>query len=336
MKPRLTSREKNQSGKETGAITGRPAFLAERVTNCRYFFFNLNPPPRTTLAITCGGWERCSPNYVVRRESFRYFALEYVAEGQGYFTCNGRTTELEPGILFGYAPGSAHLIRTSAVQPLVKYFLDFAGSHAGSIFNSLPLNPGCTAWIRQPHVIRDLFQQIVDAGQEPRDMSRKLCSSLFDVLLLRIEQNAMRPEEAKCRAFETYARASYELSTGFRTLQSTADLARKLKITPAYLARLFQRYSTTSPHKALMGIKMAEAASLLVGTGASVTNAAAHVGFADPYHFSRVFKSYYGSAPAHFRAHPRSSSHEKPAALSSQGLTEYAGTTRRKQRLRNL
>jgi AraC-like DNA-binding protein len=215
-------------------------------------------------------------------------------------------TELQPGILFGYAPGSAHVISSSAKQPLMKYFLDFSGSRARSIFRGLPLNEGGTTWIRQPHAIRDLFQQIVDAGQEPRYLSQRLCSSLFDVLLLRIEQNAMRPEEAACRAFETYTRASYELSADFRCLRSTADLARRLKITPAYLARLFQRYSNTSPHKALTAIKMAEAASLLVATNASVTHAAAHVGFSDPYHFSRVFKSYYGTSPAHFRVYPHS------------------------------
>ena len=174
------------------------------------------------------------------------------------------------------------------------------------------LNEGSTTWIRQPHTIRDLFQQIVDAGQEPRCLSQRLCSSLFEVLLLRIEQNAMRPEEAASRAFETYTRAAYELNVNFRSLRSTADLALGLKITPAYLARLFQRYSNTSPNKALTAIKMAEAASLLVATNASVTCAAAYVGFSDPYHFSRVFKSYYGTAPAHFRLHPRSpTEHER-------------------------
>jgi AraC-like DNA-binding protein len=328
MKRRLSSRKKNQLGQVTDATAVRPAFLAERVTQCRYFFFNLDPPPRTALAITCGGWERCSANYVVNRESFRYFALEYVAEGHGLFTCNGRTTELEPGILLGYAPGSAHLIRTSADQPLLKYFLDFAGSRARSIFRGLPLNPACTAWIRQPHVIHDLFQQIVDAGQESQGLSKKLCASLFKVLLLRIEQNAMRPEEAKSRSFETYARASHLLNTDYRTLQSTADVARELKITPAYLARLFQHYSNTTPHRLLTSLKMAEAASLLVGTDMSVTHASAHVGFSDPYHFSRVFKSYYGSAPAHFRVHPRSSAgRERPVAIGSH-ISDLAGRSK--------
>jgi len=306
MLPRFTSREMDRAVVATGAAQTRPAFLAERVAQCRYFFFDDVAYRSAKLTLPCGGWERCSTSYMVRRESFRYFALEYVVEGRGLFTCNGQTTELQPGILFGYAPGSLHSIRTSAEQPLLKYFLDFSGPRAKSVFRSLPLDEGGTAWIRQPHAIRDLFQQIVDAGQEPRSLAQKLCFSLFEVLLLRIEQNAMRPEDAKRRAYETYARASYELTSGFRSLQSTAELARKLKITPAYLARLFQRYSSTAPHKTLMAMKMAEAASMLVATDVSVAHTAACVGFSDPYHFSRVFKSCYGSAPAHFRAHPRS------------------------------
>ncbi|WP_254059367.1 AraC family transcriptional regulator [Granulicella sp. L46] len=292
----------------------RPAFLAEHVTQSRYFFTDRAERGRTKLTLPCGGSERCSANYVVRRKSFRYFALEYVVEGRGQFTCNGHMTKLQPGILFGYAPGNAHVISSDAAQSLVKFFLDFSGPRAKNIFQRLPLNKGGTTWIRQPQVIRDLFQQIVEAGQQPSYLSRRLCTSLFDVLLLRIEQNAMRTEEATCRAFETYNRASYELSAEFRELRSSADLAQRLQITPAYLARLFQRYSDTSPHQALTAMKMAEAASLLVGTDATVANAAAHVGFADPYHFSRVFKNYYGTAPAHFRLHPRSTISDKRRA----------------------
>jgi hypothetical protein len=104
----------------------------------------------------------------------------------------------------------------------------------------MPLNWGGTTWIRQPQAIRDLFQQIVEASQQPGYLLQRLCSSLFDVLLLRIEQNAMRTEEATCRAFEIYSRAFYELSADFRELRSTAQLAQTLQITPAYLATLFR------------------------------------------------------------------------------------------------
>jgi AraC-like DNA-binding protein/mannose-6-phosphate isomerase-like protein (cupin superfamily) len=299
----------NQTAKTTQAIgesTTRPSFIAEQVSQCRYFFFEPTPRAVNTLALPCGGWERCAPNYMVHRNSFEYFALEYVAEGHGDFICNGNITELKPGILFGYAPGSAHRIRTSADRPLLKYFLDFTGRRARSRFQELPFNESNAAWMRQPHGVHDLFQQIVDAGQQPQELSRKLCSSLFEVLLLRIEQNAMHPEEERSLAYKTYARASHELNASFRALHSTANLADKLNITPAYLARLFQRYSNTSPHNTLTSMKMTEAASLLVGTAATVAQVAEQVGFSDPYHFSRVFKNHFGSAPAHFRAHPRS------------------------------
>jgi AraC-like DNA-binding protein len=61
-------------------------------------------------------------------------------------------------------------------------------------------------------------------------------------------------------------------------------------------------------------MKMAEASSLLVGMDASVANAAAHVRYADPYHFSQVFKERYGTASAHFRMHPRSTISDKRRA----------------------
>lgn len=307
MKPRSRLRESSQTRAAGSSTATRPSYLAERVSQCQYFFCNANAAYPRTLALPCGGWERCLPDYVVRRASFEYFALEYVAEGHGQLIWNDQLSELHPGSLFGYAPGTPHLIRTSADQPLLKYFVDFTGSRAQDIFSNLPFDRSGIAWLSKPNIIHELFQQIVETGQEPEGLSQKLCSSLFEVLLLRIEQNAMRPEEAKCRAFETYIRASYELGISFRCLRSPADLASKVGITPAYLAKLFHRYSNTSPHKALMSMKMAEAASLLVGMGASVKHTAEQVGFSDPYHFSRVFKSYYGSAPAHFRMHPRSS-----------------------------
>ncbi|MBW4040008.1 MAG: AraC family transcriptional regulator [Acidobacteria bacterium] len=242
---------------------------------------------------------------MVRRNSFRFFAVEYVAEGYGSFTCHGLTTQLQPGMLYGYAPGSAHVITSSAEQPLVKYFLDFSGAEAKRSFDRLPLGEAGSIWMRQPRVIQDLFQQIVDAGQEVSQLSQRLCCAIFGVLLLRLDQNAMRQEEAASGAFETYERAYQELRIGYQSLRSAADVAQRLDITPAYLARLFQRYSNTSPHRALTAMKMAEAASLLVATSMGVTEVAARVGYSDPYHFSRVFKSSYGRAPMHFRVHPR-------------------------------
>ena len=50
----------------------------------------------------------------------------------------------------------------------------------------------------------------------------------------------------------------------------------------------------------LVRLKMRHAADLLNNGHALVKDVAATVGFQDPYHFSRVFKSVYGVSPKAF------------------------------------
>ena len=69
----------------------------------------------------------------------------------------------------------------------------------------------------------------------------------------------------------------------------------------AYLCRLFRRYDHQSPYLFLTRLKMNEAASQLQQPGALVKNVAADLGFSNPFHFSRVFKSIFGVAPGAFR-----------------------------------
>jgi AraC family transcriptional regulator len=63
------------------------------------------------------------------------------------------------------------------------------------------------------------------------------------------------------------------------------------------VCRWFRRYQGTSPYQYLMRRKMNLAAEHLIENGGLVKEAAQRLGFADPYHFSRAFKSVHGVAP---------------------------------------
>ena len=80
MKRRLSSRKKNQLSRLTDATAVRPALLAEGVTQCCHFFLIsiLLPERRWQLPARMGVLfgELCG-----KPESFRYFALEFMAEG---------------------------------------------------------------------------------------------------------------------------------------------------------------------------------------------------------------------------------------------------------------
>ncbi len=51
-----------------------------------------------------------------------------------------------------------------------------------------------------------------------------------------------------------------------------------------------------------MRLKMNDAASLLTQPGALVKNVASDLGFANPFHFSRLFKSVFAVSPEMFRS----------------------------------
>ena len=44
-----------------------PNFISPRIIRGSYVFLDLDPLAETDLAVTCAGWEECSPEYEIRR-----------------------------------------------------------------------------------------------------------------------------------------------------------------------------------------------------------------------------------------------------------------------------
>lgn len=288
---------------KTALKNTHPAFLSSRVLDYRYFFLNMAPAAQTPITVTCGGWERCAPDYEVTRTNFQFFAIEYVARGRGTLILDGVATELRPGTIFTYKSSTPLSIRTSSEDPLVKYFIDFAGMRARGFFAKTILGQQGAVELHQTQAIHDLFDQMIEVGQTGGQWGTRMAALLLDVLALRLEENALEMAEARSEASQTYERCRQYLTQNFREIGSISDLARATHINPAYMSRLFRRYTGESPHQVLMRLKMNEAAAQLAGGGSTVKSAAAAVGFADPYHFSRVFKRLYGVAPTRFRGY---------------------------------
>ena len=79
------------------------------------------------------------------------------------------------------------------------------------------------------------------------------------------------------------------------------QVARECHVDRAYLCRLFRRYDQQTPYRFLMRLKMNLAAERLQHPGVLVKQVAAQLGFDDPFHFSRTFKSMFGVSPQRFR-----------------------------------
>jgi len=278
-----------------------PNFFSPQVLSARRFYLDLNPSRATPLAVVCGGVEHCTPDYVVHRKTFPFHALEYVAQGGGQLKLGRRSFELRPGSVFSYAPGLPQHIASDPRTPLVKYFVDFTGSHATQWLQSHKLPVGHASLVFPPLEIQSLFDELIQSGLRDTRYTPELCRRLLECLGVKLLESRAPVKGADSLAFSTYQNCREHIRTHHRRLRTLAQIARDCHLNAAYICRLFRRYDHQSPYQFLMRLKMNDAAGQLTQPGALVKTVAADLGFTNPFHFSRLFKSVFAVSPDIFR-----------------------------------
>jgi AraC-like DNA-binding protein len=278
-----------------------PEFFSADVAEARRFYLDLNPPKNRPLTVVCGGVEHCTPDYAIRRDSFPFYSIEYVARGRGEVELKGRSFPLQPGRLFSYGPGVSHHITGDPANPLVKYFVDFTGGAATELLQSCNLAPGRVSEVFPANVLQPLFDELIHAGLKVGRGSAELCAKLLECLALRIAGARAPLEGTETLAFMTYQQCHRHIEQHHLRLRTLEQIAKECHVNNAYLCRLFRRYDTQSPYQYLLRLKMNFAAERLQQPGALVKQVAEEAGFTDPFHFSRVFRSVLGLSPAAFR-----------------------------------
>jgi AraC-like DNA-binding protein len=278
-----------------------PDFFSPQVSSARRFYLDLNPPRRAGLTIVCGGVEHCAPDYQIQRASFPFHSIEYVAHGHGWLKLGRRSFDLQPGSIFAYAPGIAQHITSDAQKPLVKYFVDFTGGRSIQWLRRHKLPAGSVAQIFPPTEIQPLFDELIRNGQRGTRQTPELCRHLLECLGMKLLETRAPLRSSDSRAFTTYQNCREHIRTHFQRLRTLEQIAHESHVDTAYVCRLFRRFDHQSPYRFLMRLKMNAAAGQLAQPGALVKNVAAELGFTNPFHFSRVFKSVFAVPPDAFR-----------------------------------
>jgi AraC-like DNA-binding protein len=284
------------------SLPQRPSFVSTQVVEARRYYLDLDPRPTREITVVCGGAERVRPDYVVQRRTFPYFAVEFVAEGEGLLTLGGKTGRLRPGVVFAYGPGVRHTIRTEPARPMLKYYVDFVGRRAKELLERGAVRPGRSVQVSTPGDIREIFESLQRNGAGESPFGPALCAALIPVLLLKIAEGAVPSGRADPRALATYQRARALLDEGFLEFKTVDAAARAAGVNLSYLCRLFQRFDHQTPYRHLLHLKMNRAAQLLLDRGLLVKEAAAELDFSDPFNFSRAFRSVFGLSPEKFLA----------------------------------
>ena len=275
--------------------------LSLQVADPRYFFLDLSPSARAPLTLAFGGRERCHPDYRISRRHFGYHGLEYVAAGHGWVILNGKRTELRPGSVFAYSSEMHCEIGTAAGDPMVKYFFCFSGRASDARLRRAELNAGSVRNVPNHAEIRTIAEDLIREGQPSSLHNREICSTLFQLLLLKLADANHRTANVHEPARQNFLRCKALIDSDVITLRTLDEIATRVGLEKSSICRLFRRFLGTSPYQYLLRQKMNRAAESLLRHGGLVKEVAAEMGFADPFHFSRGFKAVHGKAPSQLR-----------------------------------
>lgn len=279
--------------------------LSKQVSRARYFFHNLAPRNAGPLGLVMGGREHCNPDYAIRRATFPFYGLEYVAAGRGRVRLDDRWHELGPGMVFAYTPVTRCEIRTDPRDPMVKYFLSLAGADTPRRLRRCGVAVGRARQLAAHAEVTSVLEDLMREGQRSGALAGRICAALFELLLLKIEDTATLAPHASEPAREAFLRCKALIDAQVERLMSLAEIAAAAGVETSSVCRWFRRYQGTSPYQYLLRRKMNLAAEHLVEHGGLVKEAAQRLGFADPYHFSRAFKAVHGVAPQTLRRYRR-------------------------------
>jgi YesN/AraC family two-component response regulator len=73
-------------------------------------------------------------------------------------------------------------------------------------------------------------------------------------------------------------------------------------LSPVYISKIFKEETGESPINYLIKIRLEKAKDILRSDdGGSIKSIANQVGYDDVYHFSKLFKKYYGISPLYYK-----------------------------------
>ena len=278
-----------------------PGYVSRQVESSRIFWFDEPGEHPAGLWVLSGGFEVCRPEFRIDRPGFDWFTCEFVLGGRGSLSMAGRDEALGPDVLFLYGPGVEHHFRTDPERPLMKYHVVFGGEEAGEWLTRLELEPGAILQTTNGLALKRAFDEMIERGSSRSSLAQDLCVNLLRQILLMARADAIETGLSGTRAFATYRRVHDFIAAHHLRVTTLDGIASECGLDAAYLCRLFARFQDETPYQHLTRMRMEHAAGRLLEGGRSVKQVAEELGFSDPFHFSRVFKSVHRVPPSRYR-----------------------------------
>jgi AraC-like DNA-binding protein len=241
--------------------------------------------------------------------------LTYILSGKGKYIVNDNIYDVEAGDVIMCNPGVKHTnIIVNPKEPTVEFFAGFSDFH----FKNMPPNFILlkdndyilhTSSETKQKISKHCYEMIAENESAQVGKYFMLKAHLIQILLLIVRETVeIETTGQKGYNFESYNK-SYAvkeiinyLNENYEKKISLDQIAHNMYLSPVYISKIFKEETGESPINYLIKIRLEKAIDILLNSeNGSIKSIANQVGYDDVYHFSKLFKKYYGVSPLYYK-----------------------------------
>ncbi len=272
-----------------------------KVIESKYFYFETEPDPGQELEIIFGGYEKCSPDFELKRNTYPWYVLEYSLKGTCKLIINQAVHIIEPGTIAAFCPGDKHHYICDKNNPMEHYFVIFTGKTANDIMEKTHLKINKSVKLNNTQKAFETIRALINTGINHHPFARQLCASYLNIFLLEHASGQPLQKQNTSIAYQTFTKCTEHIDKNFTSLSGPSQTAQACGINVRYMSRLFRKYHHLTPQEYITRLKLNKAAGRLLSSAMPINQIAEEAGFSSPSYFSRLFSRFHGKSPQGFR-----------------------------------
>ena len=258
-------------------------------------FWYVNTAPKSTLLnIELMGITYADPSYrISRTNQWDMYILEYVTDGVGHITCDGKKYRVAKGDAYLISRFNEHEYHADPEHPYKKVWINVSGDLITQLLKAFRLS--------EPVVVRhvdltEYYDQLrlqLNTEYDPEKIGSILYSMLYK---MSANFNAVGKQ-----SLSLAEQMRIYIDKNLRQNLCTADVADHFHISPIYASRMFKATYQQTINQYIMTSILEMAKQWLRNSNYTIRGISDMLGFCNEKYFSTQFKKSYGISPKQYQ-----------------------------------
>lgn len=231
------------------------------------------------------------------------YQLLYVAAGKTHFIIDGVDHTVTAGHMVLYSPGEPQFYEYFGKEKPEVYWVHFTGGDVEGILREYAIPRNKNIFFSGVSLVyANLFMEMISELQNCQTGYRDMLTMYLRQLFQQVQRS--REERRPVVSAGIQEEIGYALryfSEHYNEPIEIKEYAHRRGMSVSWFLRCFKQVTGKTPVQYITALRISNAVSLMESSDCNVTEAAAIVGYDNPFYFSRLFREQFGFPPSEYR-----------------------------------